>query len=194
MSEYHIEITDHQKIPLVDHDFLRRVISQVLQAEMVAFATISLALVNDVEIHRVNREFLGHDYPTDVISFLLDHDVDRSADVFLNRDCGESTNSPPIINSQVQEHRSDLTETNFSSSKASCVNINGELIVSTDTAIREAASHGWSPDAELLLYLIHGLLHLCGYDDLTDEARPVMRSRERELLALWGFCPTGLEP
>ena len=40
----------------------------------VHLATISLALVEDAEIRRINREFLGHDYPTDVISFRLDAD------------------------------------------------------------------------------------------------------------------------
>ena len=71
--------------------------------------------------------------------------------------------------------------------------VEGELIVSTETALREAAAHGWSPHDEVLLYVVHGVLHLCGYDDLTDEARPAMRVREREVLAGWQLVPTGLE-
>ena len=54
-------------------------------------------------------------------------------------------------------------------------------------------SHGWAAEDELLLYVVHGLLHLCGYDDLTDGARPVMRRRERQVLAYWQLTPTGLE-
>ncbi len=41
----------------------------------------------------------------------------------------------------------------------------GEIIVSADTAAREGPVHGLSLDAELLLYLIHGLMHLGGWDD-----------------------------
>ena len=71
--------------------------------------------------------------------------------------------------------------------------MDGELIVSTETAVREAHAHGWLAEDELILYVVHGLLHLCGYDDLTDDARPLMRSRERQMLALWELTPTGLE-
>ena len=161
MSHYTIEITGQDTSSDADWSFFRDAIRRVLQEENVASATISLAFVNDAEIHRINREYLEHDHPTDVISFLLNDPSETPADADL---------VPP-----------DVT-------------INGELIVSTETAGREAGSHGWSPRAELLLYVVHGLLHLCGYDDLTDAARPEMRSRERELLALWGYCPTGLEP
>ena len=176
MPEFTIDITDHLTSPLVEHAFLKCVIHRVLVEEQVDIATISLALVSDCEIHRLNRQFLGHDYPTDVISFLLDESPEMASAADFDSGHRASGDSP------------------MSDSLKSSVKINGELIVSTDTAIREASAHGWSPDAELLLYLVHGLLHLCGYDDLTDEARPVMRSRERELLAIWGFCPTGLEP
>ena len=41
--------------------------------------------------------------------------------------------------------------------------------------------------------LRYSMLHLCGYDDLTDETRPAMRVREREVLAGWQLIPTGLE-
>ena len=85
-----------------------------------------------------------------------------------------------------EEHSSRLAE-------SAPRRLEGELIVSTETALREAAAHGWTPADELLLYVVHGLLHLCGYDDLTDEARPVMRAREREVLAGWQLVPTGLE-
>ncbi len=71
--------------------------------------------------------------------------------------------------------------------------IDGELVVSVETARREAVVHGWSLDAELLLYCVHGFLHLCGYDDLTPDARRLMRQRERELMADFGLHPQGLQ-
>ncbi|MCI0652671.1 MAG: rRNA maturation RNase YbeY, partial [Planctomycetes bacterium] len=61
----------------------------------------------------------------------------------------------------------------------------GEVVVSTETAIRQAPRHRSSPIRETLLYVVHGVLHLTGYDDRTGAARRRMKKRERELLAGW---------
>jgi probable rRNA maturation factor len=179
MFHYSIEIS--QQLPTsdsdVDHVFVDEVIRRVLQEEKISTAKISVAIVSDAEIHRVNREFLGHDYPTDVVSFLLNDPMDAKAGIDIDSQSASDVNA--------LDNPDDAAEL--------CDFLNGELIVSFETAIREAHAHGWSPRAELLLYIVHGLLHLCGYDDLTDEARPLMRKRERELLGIWGLCPTGLE-
>ncbi len=53
-------------------------------------------------------------------------------------------------------------------------------------AVRSAPRFDWSPAEELTLYLVHGLLHLCGYDDLTEPERRLMRRRERTILKLLG--------
>ena len=58
-----------------------------------------------------------------------------------------------------------------------------------DTAIRNATQFGWPPADELLLYIIHGALHLVGFDDTTDELEAVMRTAESEQLALFGLKP-----
>jgi probable rRNA maturation factor len=73
--------------------------------------------------------------------------------------------------------------------RASGKRIEGEIIASGDTAARDAVKYGWSAENELTLYLVHGLLHLCGYDDLTDEELVLMRSREEAILSRWGLKP-----
>ena len=60
--------------------------------------------------------------------------------------------------------------------------LEGEIVVSRETADREAANHPWSGDDELLLYVIHGMLHLVGFDDTEDEARAEMKAAERDYL------------
>jgi hypothetical protein len=50
-----------------------------------------------------------------------------------------------------------------------------------------AARDGVPAWTELVLYAVHGLLHLCGYDDLTEEGAAAMRRREGELLAAEGL-------
>lgn len=71
--------------------------------------------------------------------------------------------------------------------------LSGEVVICTDYAIREAATVRWSPHDEVALYLVHGLLHICGYDDLNTAARKRMRRREREILAEWQIQPRFLQ-
>jgi probable rRNA maturation factor len=65
--------------------------------------------------------------------------------------------------------------------------LEGQIVVSAETAHRVAFQYGWSSDEELLLYVIHGALHLVGYDDTTEEARRRMRSCERFYLERFGI-------
>jgi probable rRNA maturation factor len=133
---------------------LKEVIRVVLEDEQVESAELSVAIVSDDEIHRVNREHLDHDFPTDVISFLYSS----------GRESPKGRGRSP-------------------SRRGAGLVIEGELVVSDETARREAPKHDWPAAAELELYVVHGLLHLCGYDDRTPGERRVMRRRERELIA-----------
>jgi probable rRNA maturation factor len=145
---------DDRKIELGVRE-IRQTIRGVLKLERVADAEISVAVLDDAAIHAINRNHLGHDYPTDVISFLY-----------------ESIRAAPLAESQP---------------RGSGLKIEGEIAVSAETARREASRHGWSARSELQLYIIHGLLHLCGYDDLTPVEKRIMRRRERAVLKELGI-------
>jgi probable rRNA maturation factor len=58
----------------------------------------------------------------------------------------------------------------------------GEILVSADTAARAGPAHGLSLDEELLLYLIHGLLHLGGWDDHDPEEAAEMKKVQEGIL------------
>jgi probable rRNA maturation factor len=58
--------------------------------------------------------------------------------------------------------------------------LEGEVVVSADTAQNCAHVYGCAAEDELILYVIHGALHLVGYDDATPRNRAVMRKKERE--------------
>ncbi len=103
-------------------------------------ATVSVAIVDDPTIHRLNRQFLEHDYPTDVLSFVLEE--------------------PPRLE--------------------------GEIVASIDTARTEAAAVGWNAEDELLLYVVHGALHLAGYLDKDPADAQEMRDAERAILERLG--------
>jgi probable rRNA maturation factor len=58
----------------------------------------------------------------------------------------------------------------------------GEVIISYPQAVAQAREQGHSPERELALLVIHGILHLLGYDHEEPEEESKMRERERELL------------
>ncbi len=72
--------------------------------------------------------------------------------------------------------------------------LRGELFISVDDAVRQARDFGTSPGAELLRYLVHGVLHLRGYDDRVPAERRVMKRAEDRLVRRLAerFPPRGL--
>ncbi|MBX7075019.1 MAG: rRNA maturation RNase YbeY [Pirellulales bacterium] len=133
-----IAVADEQDRLDVDANRLRRAVRAIVRDAGLADAEISIALVDDPTIHQLNRRHLRHDYPTDVLSFLLS-------------DEGAS--------------------------------LEGEIIASADTACRMAPSIGWPAADELLLYVIHGALHLVGHDDRDAQSAAAMRDAERRFLS-----------
>jgi probable rRNA maturation factor len=59
----------------------------------------------------------------------------------------------------------------------------GEIFISTETAARYGVDYGHSPLEEIAVYLLHGLLHLRGYDDQTPEAHSKMHRVQNDLFA-----------
>lgn len=69
----------------------------------------------------------------------------------------------------------------------------GELYVSVDRAVAVARERGASVERELALYLVHGVLHLCGHDDRVESARRRMRRAERRVLESLGHAEEGVD-
>jgi len=65
----------------------------------------------------------------------------------------------------------------------------GDIVVSTETARRMARAVVWTPRHELAYYIVHGILHLTGYDDHTTAGRRSMRARERAVMKACGLPP-----
>lgn len=63
--------------------------------------------------------------------------------------------------------------------------LNGEIYISTDRVADNAKDFNVDFDTELRRVIIHGLLHMCGYGDKTEDEKTRMRSKEDEYLALW---------
>jgi len=65
--------------------------------------------------------------------------------------------------------------------------LEGEIIASVETADREASDHGWHGDDELLLYVIHGMLHIIGLKDKSPKETKAMRKAEEYYLGLFNL-------
>jgi probable rRNA maturation factor len=159
-TEFEVEIDDSQDVLKVDHEYLAEVVRQVLASERCTRATISVAIVDNQTIHDLNQRYLQHDFATDVLSFLLESELDPAV--------------LPIPKG---------------APRGTGLRIDGEIIVSAEMAKQVAVKYRWRPFDELMLYIVHGLLHLCGYDDLSPKEQSVMRQREREILKTWNLTP-----
>jgi probable rRNA maturation factor len=91
------------------------------------------------------------------------------------------------INREHLDHDWETDVITFPLSAESDDSLSGELVVSAETAQTTARAIGIATWNELSLYVIHGLLHLIGFDDLTEEAAAAMRSRESFHLAAEGL-------
>ena len=139
-----VDIANEHSFPL-DEKRLKKAVRAVLKDAKISRGEISIAIVNDKQMHELNRRHLNHDYPTDVLSFLLENDKGR---------------------------------------------VSGEIIASSDYAAREAKIYDWAAEDEILLYVIHGSLHLVGYDDLDPKSKKKMRTAEKYYLGQFGLTPT----
>jgi probable rRNA maturation factor len=139
MGNIFLEILDEQDKLEVPTPTIRDLAIQIFNDADIVSGKLSIVIIDNETIHDLNKQFLQHDYATDVLSFKIEEN----------------------------------TETGF---------LEGEIAVSAEMAIERAPEFGWHPIEELLLYVVHGVLHLVGYDDIEPEDRVLMRDKERYYL------------
>lgn len=61
----------------------------------------------------------------------------------------------------------------------------GDVIIATDVATRQTHEYGTTFEEEVTLLVVHGLLHLCGYDHIEDGEAEIMEGLERNLISAW---------
>jgi probable rRNA maturation factor len=91
------------------------------------------------------------------------------------------------LNQRYLQHDEPTDVLSFPLSEPNASKLAGELVVGAEVARSQAEARGHDVQAELALYVIHGALHLCGYDDQTAEAAATMRERERYYLRELGL-------
>lgn len=142
-------------------------VAETLLAEAgYADAEVSILLTDDPGIHALNKQWRGYDKPTDVLSWPLEEGIRE-----LGIGSSEDTLAP-------DSHSGTLLPNSYSLIPVAL----GDVAISLDTAARQAAARGWAVEEEIALLLIHGILHLLGYEDETESGAESMRVIERRLL------------
>lgn len=65
--------------------------------------------------------------------------------------------------------------------------LSGEIIVSVETAVETAGGRSISIEGEIILYIVHGILHLLGYDDDNERDAGIMHEEESKILKVLGY-------
>lgn len=159
-------------VPIGIAALVRAIVGALRAGQAPLPASVSLILTGDTEIASLNEEHMGHEGPTDVLSFPMlppaaypPHPGQDPA-VRAVHDAGFVT--PPTARTHI-----------------------GDIVVSVERAVEQAeqgrggqtGDRRWSPADELRLLVTHGTLHLCGWDHALPEEEAVMRALERELLS-----------
>jgi probable rRNA maturation factor len=126
-------------------------------------------LLGDAEVRRILRAALAHGR-RDGIALSVVFVGDAALSRLHGRWLGDASRTD-VLSFDLSDERSQA----------------GELFVSTTSARRVAAERGVAAQRELALYLVHGALHLCGYDDRAPRVRARMRRAETAVLRALGY-------
>ena len=124
---------------------------------------VTVALVTDAHIHKLNSQYRHKNAPTDVLSFPADGAPER----------GSRTPDPGLRQAQAAP--------SLSRGGSRPAKFLGDIVIATGVARRQGREAGHSYQAELRVLALHGLLHLLGYDHDSADDRGRMAREERRL-------------
>jgi probable rRNA maturation factor len=141
----HIEVNPSLQTGLAT-DIFERAALAVLEHQS-ADGDLTIVLTDDAQLHELNREYLGIDAPTDVLSFPASETDPETARRYL-----------------------------------------GDILVSIPRAEEQARAGGHALEAEVQLLVVHGTLHLLGYDHAEAEEKARMWKAQSEVLERIGVA------
>ena len=130
---------------------------------------LGLSLVSDAEIAELNQDWRQKQGPTDVLAFAAQETIDD--------DDGTAFAPMPLPPDFSDEDSDDAIDLGPEALEL------GDIVISLETAARQAPDHGHSLAQELQFLASHGLLHLLGWDHPDDASLQAMLARQDQLLA-----------
>ena len=154
-----IEYSYEEKFIPTYQEIIENVVNTALDYEQCPYeAQVYVLLTDNEEIHQVNREQRQIDRPTDVLSFPM-----------------ASYNRPADF-SDLEEREPDAFHPESGELML------GDILISMDKVREQAGEYGHSPERELAFLTAHSMLHLMGYDHMTEEEAKVMERKQTEIL------------
>lgn len=138
-----INETPHQ----IDITYIEEMLKDVVKKKQLENCLFNVIIVDEKEIQKINKEYRGKDYVTDVISFALED--------------AEKINTP--------------------------VRILGDIYICYEKIISQSKEYNHSFKREFSFLTIHGLLHLLGYDHITEEESKEMFDLQEQILASYNI-------
>jgi probable rRNA maturation factor len=156
-----LEIFNRQQTKKINTRLLKQIVDELFAELKIERAELGIHLVATLEMTGLNEKFLRHAGPTDVITFDYGFGVPPSG--------GFPSNHSRRTNRQKPELQT----------------LWGEIFVCVDEAVLQARKFGTSWQSETARYIVHGILHLLGFDDSSAAARRKMkREEDRRLRAI----------
>lgn len=115
---------------------------------------VSLTFVDNEEIRRINNIYRDIDFPTDVLSF-------------------------PMIDYKNRHGKNSIEDMDLDSGEI----VLGDIVISLERAYEQAVDYGHSFQREIAFLMVHGMLHLLGYDHEEENDRKEMRAEEEKILS-----------
>ena len=123
---------------------------------------ITITFTTPEQIHKINKEYRQVDRPTDVLSFpMINYDKPSDFD-------------------SLEEEFDINTEDYFNPDTGELML--GDIVVSVEKVIEQAEKYGHTPTRELAFLVAHSMMHLFGYDHMTEEESSVMEAKQRAVL------------
>src|SRR6266702_7158159 len=177
--ELYVTVGDENLSRAIDEELASLDLDQVVKRTLEAVGItrqvmLTLLITDDETIRDMNKQFRQQNKPTDVLSFpMLDNPlVNAPADQLW-------ISSEEVEGGEAQEAEKKTPA--FVSPPGQVTNL-GDVAISWPTLLRQANAADHSPAYELLYLLVHGILHLVGYDDRTEVGYQAMVHLQQSIL------------
>lgn len=152
----------------VDFDFdtnslAKEVVNKAIELEDFPYeAQVSLTITDNDGIQEINKEFREIDAPTDVLSFpLIEFDFPANFDIIDGSDCYTDMDSGEVVL--------------------------GDIVLNIDRIKSQATEYNHSIRREYAFLIAHSMMHLFGYDHMTDEEEKIMFEKQEMVLSSLGI-------
>lgn len=148
---------EQDKLEITDQHIalLDELLQYAAKMESIDSGEVTLTFVDDEQIQQLNKEYRGIDAATDVLSFAMQ----------------ENSEEELIMLSELEGESAQLLG-----------NMLGDIIISTEHALAQSEEYGHSFERELGFLLVHGFLHLLGYDHQDDQQEAEMFGKQEAIL------------